>query len=57
MEHESGEDSKGLGNEQGLASACVLCHWFSQVPKTVSVIQGANLVGNKLESPKGISAI
>jgi hypothetical protein len=41
-ECESGEDSKGLRDKWGLASACVLCHWFSRVPEMVSRLQGAD---------------
>jgi hypothetical protein len=56
-ECKSGGDSKGLSNKQGLASADGLCHWFSQVPETRSSCKGPNLVINKLESHKGISAV
>jgi hypothetical protein len=56
-EGKSRRDSEGLSNKWGLASADGLCHWFSQVPETGVESQGANLVVNKLESHRGISAI
>jgi hypothetical protein len=56
-EGESRRDSEGLSNKWGLASADGLCHWFSRVPETGVKLQGANLVVNKLESHRGISAV